>query len=186
MWSRSPTAGGQYHWVSILAPRSSQKVLSFLTGTRALCQIIVQAKLTVLGWLTVVGWQANVAASAYVAGTLIQGLIALVDPTYKSKIWHTTLLMYGTLALSVLIITVMSTVLHNIEILLLVIYILGFVGVLVPLVYLGPHANAYDIFTTFKNNGGWSSQGLSFFVGISVNAFAFLGNIFSDLTYVFC
>ena len=160
-------------------------MLSFITGTRAHCQNIVDANLTVLGWLTVAGWQANLAASAYVAGTLIQGLIGLADPTYKSQFWHSTLLMYGTLALSVLITTRMGTVLPTIEIILLVIYILGFVGILVPLVYLGPHANAHNIFTTFINNGGWSSQGLSFFVGISGNAFAFLGNFYSDLTGFF-
>lgn len=30
---RAPTSGGQYHWVSMLAPRSCQKFLSYLTGT---------------------------------------------------------------------------------------------------------------------------------------------------------
>ena len=32
LW-RAPTSGGQYHWVSEFAPRSSQKFLSFITGT---------------------------------------------------------------------------------------------------------------------------------------------------------
>ena len=30
--SMIPTAGGQYHWVSILAPRQSKKFLSYVTG----------------------------------------------------------------------------------------------------------------------------------------------------------
>ena len=30
--SRVPTAGGQYHWVSILAPRSQRKFLSYIIG----------------------------------------------------------------------------------------------------------------------------------------------------------
>lgn len=29
---RAPTAGGQYHWVSMLAPPSAQKSLSYATG----------------------------------------------------------------------------------------------------------------------------------------------------------
>lgn len=29
---RSPTAGGQYHWVSEFAPPGMQKILSYLTG----------------------------------------------------------------------------------------------------------------------------------------------------------
>ena len=32
IFSRSPTAGGQYHWVSQLAPPSMQKFLSYLIG----------------------------------------------------------------------------------------------------------------------------------------------------------
>lgn len=32
MVSMAPTAGGQYHWVAILAPKSSRKVLSYLAG----------------------------------------------------------------------------------------------------------------------------------------------------------
>ena len=127
------------------------------------------------GWLTVAGWQANVASSAYVSGTLIQGFIELVDPTYTPHLWHGTLLLYGALALSIFMTTVVGTILPKIESMLLVIYILGFFGVLVPLVYLGPHGNAHDVFTTFLNDGGWSTQGLSFFVSLSGNAFAFLG-----------
>lgn len=121
------------------------------------------------------GWQANVASSAYVSGTLIQGFISLVYQNYSSKLWHATLLLYAALALSIFTTTVVGSALPRIESVLLVIYILGFFGVLVPLVYLGPHGDAASVFTTFLNNGGWSSQTLSFFVGISGNAFAFLG-----------
>ena len=32
MASMAPTAGGQYHWVSELAPESCQRILSFLSG----------------------------------------------------------------------------------------------------------------------------------------------------------
>lgn len=156
--SMVPTAGGQYHWVSILAPPAYQKLLSYITG-----------------WLTVIGWQASLASGAYVAGTLFQGFIELVDTAYVPHGWHTTLLLYGVVALAIFTTTVTGTVLPKIESMLLVFYILGFFGVLVPLVYLGPHGNGRDVFTTFINDGGWSSKGLSFFVGISGNAFAFLG-----------
>lgn len=29
----APTAGGQYYWVSILAPKTSRNFLSYITGT---------------------------------------------------------------------------------------------------------------------------------------------------------
>lgn len=32
MKQRAPTAGGQYHWVSMLAPQAAQKPLSYATG----------------------------------------------------------------------------------------------------------------------------------------------------------
>ena len=98
-----------------------------------------------------------------------------MNPSYTPHLWHAILLLYGVLALAIFTTTVIGTALPKTESLLLVIYILGFFGVLVPLVYLGPHGSADDVFTTFLNRGGWSSQGLSFFVGISGNAFAFLG-----------
>ena len=109
------------------------------------------------------------------SGLLIQGFIQLVYPSYEGQLWHATLLLYGALMLSIFTTTVIGTVLPKIEATLLAVYVFGFVGVMVPMVYLGPHGTAHDVFTTFMNNGGWSSQGLSFFVGISGNAFAFLG-----------
>ena len=34
---RAPTAGGQYHWVSMLAPQYCQKLFSYVTGKWHLC-----------------------------------------------------------------------------------------------------------------------------------------------------
>ncbi|MCJ1426354.1 hypothetical protein MMC29_004257, partial [Sticta canariensis] len=69
--SMAPTAGGQYHWVSILEPQSCQKLFSYITG-----------------WLMVAGWQAGMASSAYLEGVLFQNLIELVWPTYVPHRWH--------------------------------------------------------------------------------------------------
>ncbi len=57
----------------------------------------------------------------------------------------------------------------------LVIHIAGFFGILIPLVYLAPHSSATDMFTRFENGGGWSTQGLSFFVGLVTDVYSFLG-----------
>ena len=58
----------------------------------------------------------------------------------------------------------------------LIIHILGFFGLLIPLVYLTPwHNSAKDVFTTFRNGGGWSSVPLAFFVGLQGNALCFVG-----------
>lgn len=65
--------------------------------------------------------------------------------------------------------------LPRIEGLILIIHVAGFFGVLIPLVYLAPHGKASDVFTVFENGGEWSTQGLSFFVGIVTGVYAFLG-----------
>jgi amino acid transporter len=38
MASMAPTSGGQYHWVSEFAPRSTQKLSSFITGRKSVPQ----------------------------------------------------------------------------------------------------------------------------------------------------
>jgi amino acid transporter len=43
------------------------------------------------------------------------------------------------------------------------------------LLALGPHENAKEVFTTFINNGGWDSQGLSFCIGMMGTVYAFVG-----------
>ena len=107
----------------------------------------------------------------------MQNLIQLTQPTYAPHLWHGTLLCYACLTFCVFINTVVGNFLPQIESGLLIFYLLGFCGILVPLLYLAPHGNASDVFNSFSNGGGWSTQGLSFFVGIAGNAYAFAGEL---------
>jgi choline transport protein len=84
--SMAPTSGGQYHWVSMLAPPSCAKFFSYITG-----------------WLTVGGWQAAVGSAGYLTGTLVQGLIALTVPDYNPKSLHGTLLFWAVIFFAVFI-----------------------------------------------------------------------------------
>ncbi|KAI4231321.1 MAG: hypothetical protein L6R40_007766 [Gallowayella cf. fulva] len=156
--SMAPTSSGQYHWVAMLAPRSCRNFLSYLTG-----------------WLTVAGWQAFVASGCYLCGTLIQGLIVLQHPHYSPALWHGTFLFWAVAAFGVFFNTVVSRALPQIEGMILVLHVFGFFAILIPLVYLSPHVSSQDVFTRFLNGGGWPTQGLSFFVGLIGNVFAFLG-----------
>ncbi|KAF6218105.1 hypothetical protein HO133_006063 [Letharia lupina] len=156
--SMAPTAGGQYHWVAMLAPKSSQKILSYITG-----------------WLTVLGWQAQIASASYLTGTTIQGVVILTCPTYDPQRWHGTLLAWAVVICGLGINTLVSSILAKIETLILILHIVAFVAILIPLVYLGPHSSPQEVFTVFTNAGGWPTQGLSFFVGLVGPVFAFLG-----------
>ncbi|RWA11672.1 hypothetical protein EKO27_g3423 [Xylaria grammica] len=158
--SMAPTSGGQYHWVSMLAPASSRKFLGYLTG-----------------WLAITGWQALIASGGYVTGTMIQGLILLTHPEYAAvmKNWHGTLLFWAVVIVSYGINTAVGSLLAKFEGLVLVLHILGFFAVILPLTLLSPHGSAKDVFDTWRNSGLWQTQGLSFSVGIIGNVFAFLG-----------
>ncbi|KAI1124190.1 putative GABA permease [Nemania abortiva] len=160
MVSMAPTSGGQYHWVSMLAPPSSRKFLGYLTG-----------------WLAVTGWQALIASGALVTGTMIQGLILLTHPDYAAvmKNWHGTLLLWAVVLIAYGINTAAGPLLAKFEGFVLILHLLGFFAVILPLTLLSPHASAKDVFDTWMNAGLWQTQALSFSVGILGNVFAFLG-----------
>ncbi|KAL3482413.1 amino acid/polyamine transporter I [Aspergillus californicus] len=156
--SMAPTSGGQYHWVSMLAPRSCVKFLSYISG-----------------WLTVIGWQATFATACFLTGTMIQGVVVLTNPDYVPAYWHATMYYWAVVVFAVGINVVGRSVLPRLEGLILVVHILGFFAVMIPLVSLAEIGTAKDVFATFNNQGGWSSDGLSFFVGLIGCVFAFAG-----------
>ncbi|KAF8867268.1 amino acid transporter-like protein [Acephala macrosclerotiorum] len=158
MASMMPLSGGQYHWVSILAPARWAKFLSYITG-----------------WLTVIGWQAGQASVAFIAASMIQALAIQNHPDYAPTRWQGTLIFYAVIVFIVFINTFLARWLPKIEGLILCLHILGFFGILIPLVYLAPHGSAKDVFATFINGGGWATDGTSFFVGLITSVFSFLG-----------
>lgn len=131
-----------------------------------------------IGWLTVVGWIAALTSVCFFVADLVLQLVSLndFDKSFDRAGWHGTLLLWATLSLCVFINVFVSGALPAIEVVVLIVHILGFFGILVPLVYLTPtHNSAKEIFTKFHNDGKWSTQGLAFFVGLQGNALAFVG-----------
>lgn len=158
MASMAPTSGGQYHFVAMLAPRSCQKSLSYIAG-----------------WATVASWQAAVTGVLLPDAQMLQGLIALNNPTYIPQRWHGTLLCYCFLFLGLFVNTYLSKYLAKVEGVILILYIVGFLGIIVSLSTLAPHVTAKDVFTSWNNEGGWSSMGLAWFIGLGTFASAFAG-----------
>lgn len=172
--SMAPTSGGQYHWVSMLAPPSSRKFLGYLTA-----------------WLALTGWQALVASGGFVTGTMIQGLILLTHPDYGTAMqnWHGTLLFWGVVLLGFAINSAIGSLLAKFEGLVLVLHLLGFFAIMLPLALLSEHGDSEAVFNNFYNLGDWQTQGLSFCIGLLGNVFAFLGadgaiHVSSVLQYV--
>ncbi|KAI1214242.1 putative GABA permease [Annulohypoxylon truncatum] len=155
--SMAPTAGGQYHWVAMLAPDSSRRFLSYITG-----------------WITLTGWQAATASAAYLTGSLLQSIIIMLKPDYTPQPWQTMLFFWAIVGFAVFINTIASKTLVHFERLILILHILGFFSILIPLVYLAPHGDT-SLFTTFVNEGGWPTRGLSFMVGLPTSVFSLVG-----------
>lgn len=158
MASMAPTSGGQYFWVSMLAPTSCQKFLSYICG-----------------WLTICGWQCAVASVAFLAAQLVQGLIVLTNPGFHPQRWHLTLLLWAMLAFAVFINVSSRKVLPRFEGYILLLHVLGFFAVLIPLLVLGTYNQPSTVFDQWLNEGGWPTQGLSFMIGILGPVFGFAG-----------
>ncbi|KAH7120739.1 amino acid/polyamine transporter I [Dendryphion nanum] len=157
--SAIPTAGGQYHWVSVLAPKHSKRFFSYMTG-----------------WLTVIGWTAALTSVSFFVADLTLSLIELNIDGFQRTGWHATLLLWASLALCVFINVFVSSALPSIEVIVLIIHILGFFGILISVIYLTPHHNSAEmVFSTFNNGGGWNSMTLAFFIGLQGNALCFAG-----------
>ncbi|KAK7713111.1 hypothetical protein SLS63_012141 [Diaporthe eres] len=141
--SMAPTSGGQYHWVSMLAPPSSRKFLGYLTA-----------------WLALTGWQALVASGGFVTGTMIQGLILLTHPEYGTAMqnWHGTLLFWGVVLLGFAINSAIGSLLAKFEGLVLVLHLLGFFAIMLPLALLSEHGDSAAVFNNFYNLGDWQTQ----------------------------
>ncbi|KAJ5645398.1 hypothetical protein N7507_011409 [Penicillium longicatenatum] len=158
MASMAPTAGGQYHWVSEFAPRRGQKFLSYITG-----------------WLSAMGWQCAIVSIAYLAGTIIQGLIVLNYPEYDFQRWHGTMLVIAISSFSILFNTFLAKNLPFVEGLILIIHVIGLFAIIIPLWVLAPRNNVHAVFTQFNNGGGWDNSGTATLVGLSTTITSMLG-----------
>ncbi|KAE8146687.1 amino acid/polyamine transporter I [Aspergillus avenaceus] len=158
MASMAPTSGGQYHWVSEFAPRRCQKFLSYITG-----------------WLCAMGWQCAIVSIAFLAGTIIQGLVVLNNSTYDFQRWHGTLLVIAITSFSIFFNTFLAKNLPIIEALILVLHVVGVFAIIIPLWVLAPRNNAKAVFTEFNDNGGWGSAGTATLVGLSTTITSMIG-----------
>ncbi|KAI1390834.1 amino acid transporter [Hypoxylon trugodes] len=158
MASIAPISGGQYFWVAILAPRKYKRFCGYLTG-----------------WLTSLAWIATLAVGSMFTGTIIQGLIILNYADYEAKSYHGTFLAWAVIAVTIFVNTVIAGLLPVLEGVILLIHVLGFIAILITLVYLSPHSSAEDVFFRSLNEGNWPTQGLSYCVGFIGNVATFVG-----------
>ncbi|KAJ4354472.1 uncharacterized protein N0V89_006209 [Didymosphaeria variabile] len=149
MASMMPISGGQYHWVSELAPKRHQKLLSYLVG-----------------WMCAIGWQCAMGTTALAATQQLQGLIALNVPNYIIRPWHSTLFCIAVMVFAIIWNTLVTKKLPLVEGIVIVLYVVGFLSFVVVLWVMAPHTNTKDVWTKFEDNSGWGNVGLSTLVGL--------------------
>ncbi|KAB8201383.1 putative amino acid permease [Aspergillus parasiticus] len=158
--SMAPTSGGQYHWCAMLAPPppSCMKFYSYITG-----------------WITVFAWQSAFASIALLSGTEIQGAAILTFTKYQSEPYHGTLILWACVLVALAVNVIGGKPLPRLENLVFVLHIVGFLAIIITLTYMADHKSAKEVFTTWTNEGGWSSNGIIFFIGMQGSVFAFSG-----------
>lgn len=143
MSSMSPTAGGQYHWVSEFAPAGWQKQASYASG-----------------WMTSLGWIASLAGSVYVCADLVRVCVNISYPDLVFTSWQVFLILLGLFLLTIVLNTLGTRVLPTIEVVSLIGHTVGFI------VFIGifwgmsrPLNGSREVFLDFQNNGGWTNYG---------------------------
>lgn len=106
---------------------------------------------------------------------MIQGAATLGNTLYNSLPWQGTTIVWATLLCALVVNMAGGKLLPRIETVLLVVHILGFFGIMIPLVYMSDHRSKEEVFLQFLNSGGFDTQGLSWFVGMTSCAFGFAG-----------
>ena len=101
------------------------------------------------------------------AGSVIQGLIALNKADYVWHAYHGTLLTIAVIVFSIAFNTVFAAKLPLIEAAVLFLHFCGLFAIIIPLWVFGPRAPAHETLLVFQNNGGWPTVGLSAMIGLT-------------------
>lgn len=153
-----PTAGGQYHFVSILCPDSINLFTSYFCGI-----------------FSIFSWIAIGAAVLIIPAEQITTLAVAYNPNYEPQDWH-KFLMYQAMLLLVLTSNIFvlkrSPKFHDVG---FASTILLFVATSITLLVRSkPKAPSSFVWTAFINQTGWS-DGLCFFSGLLTTCFQYAG-----------
>ncbi|KAF2808667.1 GABA permease-like protein [Mytilinidion resinicola] len=148
MASMAPTSGGQYHWVSEFAPPRYQKIMSYF-----------------IGWMSTLSWQAGTASGPFLVGNLIQSCAIVMYLSYSPTNYQGTLMVIAVTVIVWALNVYGTKTMPLVQNIMLVVYVCGFLAIIIVLWVLAPRNSAKTTFTQFTNEGGWSTMGLSLMVG---------------------
>lgn len=148
--SAYPTAGGQYHWVAVIAPEPLKRGLSWVTG-----------------WINLAGWVSLVATNSSLASTLIINIISLYNEDYNYQRWHQFLIYVAITALSFVVNAFMIKLLPHVNTFALCWSLAGFVIISITILATAApdYATGEYVFATFVNTTGWP-DGIAWLLGL--------------------
>ncbi|KAH6884598.1 amino acid/polyamine transporter I [Thelonectria olida] len=145
-----PTAGGQYHWVAMIAPPSLKASLSWVTG-----------------YVNMSGWLALVATNSSLSSTLVINIISLLHPGYQFQRWHQFLIYLAITLVAFVVNAFMQSILPRVNGFALLWSIAGFFILSITLLACAApdYASADYVFTNFVNTTGWP-DGIAWLLGL--------------------
>lgn len=148
--SAIPSAGGQYVWTRVLAPRKYSSFLAYICGSLA--------------------WAGSLFTSASMALSIaltIMGFWNLMHPTHVTKTWQ-LFVIYQLVNVFLVIFNCYGKYLPYIADWALYTSLFSYVVITIVVLVCarGNYASAEFVFTDFQNNTGWSSAGIAFIVGL--------------------
>lgn len=98
-------------------------------------------------------------------GTLIQGVIAVNNSEYTAPRWHGSLLTIGVIGISLLVNIYGNRVLPHWQNAAFILHCIVYLAVIIPVWINAPKATISQVFTEFKDSGGWGSLPLAVMIG---------------------
>lgn len=117
-----------------------------------------------------------VVIDCFIVANIINGMIALQQPSFLPARWSTTLIMIGAILLASTFNIIADSQLSICQGIFATCHFFAFVPVALGLLLLAPNRSASEVFLSFSDNGGdWPNLSLSILVGSTSNMFVVLG-----------
>lgn len=127
------------------------------------------------GWFTSIAWQVGYVSTTLFIADQIEALIILNNPGYEAKSWQTFLFMAAFTFLGAIVLTLGKRVLPYVQATSGVCHVVFFFVITIVLLAMSKKAPSSFVWTTFDNSGGWSSNGISFCIGLLLPAYSISG-----------
>ncbi|KAE9368169.1 amino acid transporter-like protein [Stipitochalara longipes BDJ] len=153
-------------------------IITFLGTIAIACSLAEIASIwpTAGGLISIGGQIVLTASAAFAAGLQFQALITLNHPdSYVPARWQGMLFYWLVLVYSAAVNIWGSKALPHTNLASGILHVVGFVAIMVVMGIMAPKHTAHFVFVEFSNTSGWTSDGVSWLVGLLSTVYPFLG-----------